>query len=91
MYYKDISRICAEARRDVGVSQYEIADYLSTTQQNISNFECGRNFSARLLVFYISEILNSDDLEKIKVVFRNGQINNRRNSSNGSTKAPPST
>lgn len=90
MHYKDISRICAEARKDVGVSQYEIADYLSVTQQSVSNFECGRNFSARLLLFYIVEILNSDDLEKIKVVFRNGKKNNRRNSSNGSTKTSPS-
>ena len=91
MDYKKISRICAEARKGLGISQYYLAEYLSTTQQNISNFECGRNFSSRLLLFYISEILDSDDLDKIKGVVRNGKKNNRRNSSNGSPTTPPST
>nr|DAL66459.1 MAG TPA: helix-turn-helix domain protein [Caudoviricetes sp.] len=91
MDYKKISRICAEARISLGISQYYIAERLSITQQNISNFECGRNFSSRLLLFYISEILNGDDLDKIKEVVRNGKNNNRRNSSNGSSETPPST
>lgn len=91
MDYKKISRICAEARKGLGISQYYIANYLSTTQQNISNFERGHNFSSRLFLFYISEILNSDDLDKIKGVVRNGKNNNRRNSSNGGSATPPTT
>lgn len=91
MDYKKISRICAEARKDLGISQYYIAEYLSTTQQNVSNFECGRNFSSRLLLFYISEILNSDELDKIRRIVSNGENNNRRNSSNGGSETPPST
>lgn len=91
MDYKKISKICAEARKNRGVSQYYAADWLSTTQQNISNFECGRNFSSRILLFYISEILKSDDLDKIKGVVRNGKNNNRGNPSNGSSETPPST
>lgn len=91
MDYKKISRICSKARKELGVSQYYIAEHLSITQQNVSNFECGRNFSSRLFLFYISEILNSDDLDKIKGVIRNGKNNNRRNSSNGSSETPPST
>lgn len=91
MDYKKISRICKEARRDLGVSQYYVADYLSTTQQNISNFECGRNFSSRILLFYVSEILKSDDLYKIREVVHNGENNNRGNSSHGSSETPTST
>lgn len=91
MDYKKIAKICAEARKESGVSQYYIADYISTTQQNISNFECGRNFSSRILLFYIFEILKSDDLDKIKGIVRNGKNNNRRNSSNGSPTTPTST
>lgn len=91
MDYKKISKICAEARKDRGVSQYYVAECISTTQQNISNFECGRNFSSRILLFYVSEILKIDDLDKIKGVVCSGKNNNRRNSSYGSPETPPST
>jgi transcriptional regulator with XRE-family HTH domain len=89
MKNRTISRICAEARKRAGIPQTYVADYLNTTQQAISNFECGRSFSSRLFLLYFTEILSSDDLDEIKGAFRNAEKNNRRNSSNGSSKTPP--
>lgn len=86
MKNRTISRICAEARKRVGISQTYIADYLNTSQQSISNFECGRNFSSRLFMFYFTDILSSDDLDKIREVVRNAEKNNRRESSNWGSK-----
>lgn len=86
MKNRTISRICAEARKRAGIQQTYIADYLNTTQQAISNFECGRNFSSRLFMFYFTEILSPVDLDEIKGVFRNAEKNKNRNSSNGSSK-----
>ena len=86
MKNRTISRICAEARKRVGIPQTYIAEYLNTTQQSISNFECGRNFSSRLFMFYFTDILSSDDLDKIREVVRNAEKNNRRESSNWGSK-----
>lgn len=91
MKNKEISKICADARKNKGIPQAYVADFLNTTQQNISNFECGRNFSSRLFLFYLTEILSSYELEQVKGVVRNAEKNNRRDTSNGGSATPSFT
>ena len=52
------------------------------SQQNISNFECGRNLSSRLLLIYISEVLTFDDIDEIAVVIKDAK-NYGRNLTDG--------
>lgn len=70
------------ARERRGLSQTKLADMYNITQQNISNFECGKNLSARLLLIYISEVLTFDDIDEIAVVIKDAK-NNRRNLTDG--------
>ena len=77
-----ISRICRKAREQRGLSQLQLADMYNLSQQNISNFECGRNLSSRLLLIYISEVLTFDDIDEIAVVIKDAK-NYGRNITDG--------
>lgn len=64
------------------MAQSQLADMYNLSQQNISNFECGRNLSAMLLLVYIAEVLDFDDIDEIQVVIKDAK-NYGRNLADG--------
>lgn len=53
MQLRRVGRLCAKYRRSLGVTQREIAFELNVTLHNVSHFECGKNDSATILLWYV--------------------------------------
>lgn len=51
--YFTIGFACGEWRREQGIRQSRIAEDLDMTTATISNFECGKNNSASILMWYV--------------------------------------
>ena len=55
---KEIGQKCKEFRKNIGVSQRDVARDLCYTSENISAFENGRNDNAIILLWYIKNGLD---------------------------------
>lgn len=63
---KAVGRICSEARKKRGFKQYQIAGAIGCYEPStISMFENGRINNARLLLWYVNNLFDSADREKL--------------------------
>lgn len=57
--------ICGDHRRKIGYTQLKAAIDLGYTPENISAFECGRNDSVKIFLWYL-EKADEEFIKKIK-------------------------
>lgn len=50
---RDLGHECKRFRKQLGYTQFDVADDLGFSVVNISAFETGRNDSARILYWYV--------------------------------------
>lgn len=62
-----LGQICKKHREQMGLYQYNVADDIGYSKENISSFECGRNDSAIIFLWYL---VNGLDLDSVKEMMR---------------------
>lgn len=66
---KQIAQICKDARKRSGKYQYQVAmDIGCYSASTISMFECGNVSNAMLLLWYMRNYFNEEDMKKIGVI-----------------------
>lgn len=61
---KALGRICRDFRLGMGLPMTAVATATGYSQQNICHFEQGRNDNSTILLWYIANGLNTDELLK---------------------------
>lgn len=61
---KDIGKICKSERMKKGYTQRQLAIEFECSSENISAFECGRNNSLKIFLWYLINIFDLTILEE---------------------------
>lgn len=60
-----IAEICSKARKRAGLLQHKIAACTGYEQSTISMFERGHINNARLLMWYVQNVLNEEEIKEL--------------------------
>lgn len=70
---KYVGNICAKARRNAGLSQFDVAAQTGYTRSNIAMFESGRCNNVMILIWYLENVICEEILlSELKEIEKNG-------------------